>query len=64
MGSPRRALGKFKVRTATKRAKANEVIRLVGEGRKRKDIAKELGIGVANAYRMLANAPRISSSVA
>jgi DNA invertase Pin-like site-specific DNA recombinase len=51
-----RAAGKFKGRTPTARAKAAEVIRLAGEGRKREDIAKALGIGVASVYRVLANA--------
>jgi DNA invertase Pin-like site-specific DNA recombinase len=55
-----RAAGKFKGRTPTARAKAAEVIRLAGEGRKREDIARALGIGVASVYRMLAQAPKAS----
>ena len=51
-----RAAGKFKGRTPTARAKAADVIRLAGEGRKREEIAHELGIGVASVYRLLAAA--------
>ena len=56
-----RAAGKFKGRTPTARAKAGEVVRLASEGRKREDIAKELGIGVASVYRVLAHAPKATT---
>lgn len=48
--------GKFKGRKPTARAKAADVLRLAGEGRKREEIAEELGIGVASVYRILAGA--------
>lgn len=51
-----KAEGKFKGRAPTARAKAADVLRLAGEGRKREEIATELGIGVASVYRILAGA--------
>ena len=48
--------GKYKGRKPTARAKADEVVRLAGNGLSREQIAKELGIGVASVYRVLAAA--------
>ena len=49
-----KAEGRYKGRKPTARAKSAEIIRLAGEGVKREDIAKRLGVGVASVYRMLA----------
>jgi DNA invertase Pin-like site-specific DNA recombinase len=49
-----KAEGKYKGRKPTARAKADDIVRLAGEGVKREDIAKRLGIGVASVYRVLA----------
>ncbi|HZH10644.1 MAG TPA: recombinase family protein [Microvirga sp.] len=46
--------GKYKGRKPTARAKADEVVRLADTGMSREQIAKELGIGVASVYRVLA----------
>ena len=59
-----KAAGKFKGRSPTARSKAAEIIRLAGEGRKREDIAKELGIGVASVYRALAGAAKTTTKAA
>ena len=48
--------GKYKGRKPTARAKADDVVRLAGNGLSREQIAKELGIGVASVYRVLASA--------
>ena len=56
--------GKFKGRKPTARAKADDVLRLAGEGRKREEIAEELGIGVASVYRILAGAAPKAHGVA
>ena len=56
--------GKFKGRKPTARAKADDVLRLAGEGRKREEIAEELGIGVASVYRILARAAQQVHGVA
>ncbi len=54
-----KAEGKYKGRKPTARAKSDDIIKLAGEGVKREDIAKRLGIGVASVYRVLAStAPR------
>ncbi|MBO0333494.1 recombinase family protein [Sneathiella sp. CAU 1612] len=45
--------GKYKGRKPTARAKADEVNKLVREGKKPTEIAKELGIGRASVYRIL-----------
>jgi DNA invertase Pin-like site-specific DNA recombinase len=50
-----KAEGKYKGRAPTAQAKADEVLKLVAEGRTREDIARELKIGVASVYRILAN---------
>ena len=44
--------GKYKGRAPTARAKSDDIIRLAGEGVKREDIAKRLGVGVASVYRV------------
>lgn len=49
-----KAEGKYKGRQPTARRKADDVLRLAGEGRTRNEIAAELGIGVASVYRVLA----------
>ena len=46
--------GKYKGRAPTARAKAADIVKLVGEGVKREDIAARLGVGVASVYRVLA----------
>lgn len=45
--------GKYKGRKPTARAKADEVMRLKGEGITNQAVADELGIGVASVYRIL-----------
>ena len=51
--------GKYKGRKPTARAKSDDIIKLAGEGVKRDDIAKRLGIGVASVYRVLAARQRL-----
>lgn len=46
--------GKYKGRKPTAKAKANDVIHLAANGMSREGIAKELGIGIASVYRILA----------
>lgn len=48
-----KAEGKYKGRAPTARAKADEVLRLHGEGVGGTEIAKRLGIGRASVYRIL-----------
>jgi DNA invertase Pin-like site-specific DNA recombinase len=48
--------GKYKGRKPTAKAKAGEVMRLATQGLSREQIAKELGMGVASVYRVLAAA--------
>ena len=48
------AEGKYKGRAPTARAKADDVRRLAREGLTREAIAKQLGIGIASVYRILA----------
>lgn len=48
-----KADGKYKGRQPTARAKAADVIRLVGEGVKPTEIAKRLNIGRASVYRII-----------
>ena len=48
--------GKYKGRKPTARAKADEVLAMKEAGRKPTEIAKELGIGRASVYRILAKA--------
>lgn len=47
--------GRYKGRQPTAKAKAKEVIALAGEGMTREGIAKQLNIGVASVYRILAS---------
>jgi DNA invertase Pin-like site-specific DNA recombinase len=49
-----RALGKYKGRKATARAKQADVLRLKSEGIGASEIAKRLGLGRASVYRMFA----------
>ena len=53
-----KADGKYKGRKPTARAKADDVLRLDGEGLQRTEIARRLDIGVASVYRVLANAKK------
>ena len=46
--------GRYKGRAPTARAKSADIVRLVGEGVKREEIAARLGVGVASVYRVLA----------
>jgi DNA invertase Pin-like site-specific DNA recombinase len=46
--------GKYRGRKPIARAKSAEIVRLAGEGVRRAEIAKRLGIGVASVYRVLA----------
>jgi DNA invertase Pin-like site-specific DNA recombinase len=46
--------GAYKGRKPTAREKSGEVLRLVAEGRKKVDVAKELGIGIASVHRIVA----------
>ncbi len=46
--------GRYKGRKPTARAKADDVLRMRETGKKPTDIAKELGIGRASVYRILA----------
>ncbi|EIM27192.1 recombinase family protein [Microvirga lotononidis] len=48
--------GKYKGRKPTAKAKMEDVLRLVENGLSREQVAKELGIGVASVYRVLASA--------
>jgi DNA invertase Pin-like site-specific DNA recombinase len=48
--------GRYKGRAPTARAKAEDILRLAGEGMTREAIATQLGIGVASVYRCLAGA--------
>jgi len=48
--------GKYKGRKPTAREKAGEVARLLGEGRSKEAIAKELRIGIASVYRIVKDA--------
>ena len=47
--------GKYKGRKPTARAKADDVLTLAAQGKTREAIAKELKIGVASVYRVLAS---------
>jgi DNA invertase Pin-like site-specific DNA recombinase len=57
-----KAEGKYKGRKPTARAKSDDIIKLAGEGVKREDIAKRLGVGVASVYRALAERRGSASS--
>lgn len=45
--------GVYKGRKATAQEKAEDVLRLIGEGKTRQQVAVELGIGIASVYRIL-----------
>ncbi|AQS47066.1 DNA invertase [Thioclava nitratireducens] len=57
-----KAAGKYKGRAPTARAKADEVLRLHGEGVGGTEIAKRLGIGRASVYRILDDAKEGNSA--
>ncbi|MDD8023131.1 MAG: recombinase family protein [Paracoccaceae bacterium] len=59
-----KAAGKYKGRAPTARAKADEVLRLHGEGVGGTEIAKCLGIGRASVYRILDAAKEASTATA
>lgn len=48
-----KASGKYKGRKPTARAKSEDVLRMVAEGKPKRLIADELGIGIASVYRIL-----------
>ena len=48
--------GKYKGRKPTAREKTQDILRMTNEGRRPTEIAKELGIGRASVYRILAKA--------
>ncbi|NDW02420.1 MULTISPECIES: recombinase family protein [unclassified Salipiger] len=50
-----KAEGKYKGRQPTARAKAEEMHRLSGEGRTRREIAETLGVSERSVYRVLSN---------
>ena len=49
-----KAQGKYKGRVPTARRKADEVLRLVADGKSKTQVAEELNIGIASVYRILA----------
>jgi DNA invertase Pin-like site-specific DNA recombinase len=51
-----KAEGKYKGREPTARAKTEDVLRLASEGMPKAKIAKELAIGIASVWRILASA--------
>ena len=51
-----KAEGKYKGRQPTARAKADQVLALKAEGKGATEIAKQIGIGRASVYRILADA--------
>lgn len=55
-----KAAGAYKGRKPTARAKADQVAGLTGEGLTREAIAKQLGIGIASVYRILASRPHLA----
>jgi len=50
-----KAKGKYKGRKPTARTKAPTILKLASEGKTKKAIAEQLGIGIASVYRVLAN---------
>ena len=52
--------GKFKGRKPTAREKSAVVLKLLGEGKTKKSIADELGIGIASVYRIVRDNPSCS----
>jgi DNA invertase Pin-like site-specific DNA recombinase len=53
--------GKYNGRAQTARAKSADIVKLAGEGVKREDIAKRLGVGVTSVNRALAAERRAAS---
>jgi DNA invertase Pin-like site-specific DNA recombinase len=47
-----KAEGRYKGRKPTAREKAGEVLRLLGEGVSKAEVARRLGIGIASVYRV------------
>ena len=45
--------GQYKGRKPTAREKADQVVKLIAEGKTKAAVAKELGIGVASVYRIV-----------
>jgi len=48
-----KAAGKYKGRKPTAQAKSQEIIELLSRGKKKAEIAEELGIGLSSVYRIL-----------
>ncbi|MBJ6802757.1 recombinase family protein, partial [Geomonas propionica] len=46
-------LGRYKGRKPTAQAKADDVLRMIAEGKKKVEVAKYLGIGIASVYRII-----------
>lgn len=57
-----KAQGKYQGRQPTARNKSNDILQLVAEGRRKQEIAEQLGIGVASVYRVIADAKKQTSS--
>lgn len=55
-----KAAGRYKGRRPTAREKHGDVLRLTAEGYTRRQVASELGIGVASVYRVLAEHRAVS----
>ena len=51
-----KAEGAYKGRKPTARAKADQVAALAAQGVTREEIARQIGIGIASVYRILATA--------
>jgi len=49
-----KAQGKYKGRQPTALAKSPEILQLLAQGKTRKQVAEEVGVGVASVYRVLA----------
>lgn len=47
--------GKYKGRKPTARARSEEILQAISQGKTRQQVADELGLGVASVYRVLAN---------
>ncbi len=57
-----KAAGKYKGRKPTARAKSDEVLAMHRDGIGATQIAKELGIGRASVYRIIADTTQVSAS--
>jgi len=53
-----KAAGKYKGRKATAKAKAREVLELLGQGLTKQAVADRLGIGIASVYRIAKTAAK------